>query len=410
VEVAVIGAGPYGLALASHLRTAGVGVQVIGRPMSSWRERMPRGMLLKSEGFASTIAAPYSGYELARFCAEVGQPYADMATPVPVETFAEYGLWFQQALVPDVLETEVNHVGRRGAAFELSLSDGCDLVAQRLVVACGFSSFRHVPSELLDLPPECVSHSSEHITFDRLADRDVAVVGAGQSALETAALLREAGARPTVVARGSTLSWNLPPEAGPRSLRRRLRAPLTGLGAGWSSWIYADLPRAVARFPAGTRVRLAREVLGPAGAWWLRERVEPHVPVVTGHSLSAAHVDGGRVRLLLSNGGAERELAVDHVIAATGYRVRIDRISFLDAALRDGLRTTAGAPALTSWFESSVPGLYFIGMAAANTFGPVMRFVCGTGFAARRTSRRLAATVRPRARGYLIQRIESARP
>jgi FAD-dependent urate hydroxylase len=135
-------------------------------------------------------------------------------------------------------------------------------------------------------------------------------------------------------------------------------------------------------------------VLGPAGAWWLRERIEGHVEVLAGHALASAETGEGGIRLRLDASGSERELEVDHVIAATGYRVRLDALGFLDGALRNRLTTVGGAPALSSSFESSVPGLYFVGMAAANSFGPVMRFVCGTGFAAGRASRHLAASRR----------------
>jgi cation diffusion facilitator CzcD-associated flavoprotein CzcO len=393
-DVGVIGAGPYGLALAAHLRAGGMGVQVFGRPMSSWLERMPRGMFLKSEGFASSIADPERRHTLARYCAELGTLYGDCGVPVPIETFTGYGLWFQQTLVPDVVEAEVEHACALGDGFELSLAGGGRFVVRKLVVACGFPSFRYIPPELRGLPAGLVSHSSDHAGLGGFAGRSVVVVGAGQSALETAALLREQGATVSVVVRRPELVWNDPPEAGHRSLRRRARAPLTGLGAGWASVVYAELPSAFFRFPAETRVRLAREVLGPSGAWWLRSRFEEDVRTILGHVVVGADGEDGRVRLRLDAAGEGCEVVADHAVAATGYRVRLDAVPFLDSGLRSRLRTVAGAPALSSSFESSVPGMYFVGLAAANSFGPVMRFVCGTGFAARRVSRALVGATR----------------
>jgi thioredoxin reductase len=402
VDVAIVGAGPYGLALAAHLRKLGVGFRVFGKPMSSWLERMPRGMFLKSEGFASSIADPEEGYTLRRYCEEAGRAYGDYGAPVAIETFTDYGLWFQQTLVPAVEETEVERVRPVGERWEVALADGQTTVARRVVIACGFPSFRHTPAALRDLPPSVVSHSSDHSDLRKFAGQDVVVVGAGQSALETAALLRESGASPSVVVRRTNLSWNDPPEVGRRSLQNRIRFPMTGLGAGWASWVYADVPLAFFRFPVATRVRLAREVLGPAGAWWLRERMEERVPVLLGHVVTGASAGDGRVHLdvAAADGTVDGELEADHVIAATGYRVRLDALPFLEAPLRSRLRTVADAPALTTSFESSVPGLHFVGMAAANSFGPVMRFVCGTGFAARRVSRHLAASTRRNRRGW----------
>jgi thioredoxin reductase len=393
-DVAIIGAGPYGLALAAHLRARGVAAQVFGRPMASWLERMPRGMFLKSEGFASSISDPGRRHTLAGYCTELGLPYGDCGAPVPLETFVDYGLWFQETLVPDVIDTEVQQVGSAGDGFELFLERDGTARARKLVVACGFPYFRYTPPELGGLPEGLVSHSSDHADLEGFRGRSVAVFGAGQSALESAALLTESGASATVIARTPSLAWNQLPETGPRSLRKRVRAPLTGLGTGWANVVYAGTPGVVRRFPAATRIRLAREVLGPSGAWWLRDRVEGRVEVLAGHSPASAEAADGGVRLRLDGKGPVRELEVEHVIAATGYRVRVDALDFLGSTLRSRLATVAGAPALSPSFESSVPGLYFLGMAAANTFGPVMRFVCGTGFAAGRASRHLAGSRR----------------
>src|SRR5690348_13176759 len=92
VDVAIIGAGPYGLSLAAHFRELGLDYRIFGKPMQSWRENMPADMLLKSEGFASNLDDPSGQATLERFCAEGNLPYADVGLPVPLSTLVSYGL------------------------------------------------------------------------------------------------------------------------------------------------------------------------------------------------------------------------------------------------------------------------------------------------------------------------------
>jgi thioredoxin reductase len=384
-DVAVVGAGPYGLAVAAHLGARRLRLRAFGTPMETWNRHMPDGMFLKSEGFASTIADPAGNLTLERFCRETGRSYADIGSPVSIETFRAYGAWFQQEAVPELEDVAVVRIAPAGGGFALTLGSGEELATRRVVLAIGVPQFAHVPPELRDLPSELVTHSSAHASFDGFRDREVAVVGAGQSALETAVLLHEAGARPTLVVRNRELRWNPTPEPN----RSRLAPPMTGLGAGWKFSAYETFQPAYRWFPAKTRVRIARTTLGPAGAWWLRSRLTTDVRVLTGAALARASAANGGVAIGL-NGAHNGELGVEHVIAGTGYRVDLDRLTWLDPALKARLERVCGAPRLSGQFESSVPGLYFVGLPAANTFGPAMRFVCGSGFAARRVASHLA--------------------
>jgi hypothetical protein len=390
VPLAIVGAGPYGLALAAHLRARGVPHRIFGTPMGSWRSHMPEGMFLKSEGAASSIAEPGGRHTLERYCAEHGLEYGAVGVPVPLSTFVGYGLWFQRELVPDVEDRMVEEVAPRGGAFLLRLAGGETLRAGRVVIASGFQGYAHVPDALEGLPPELASHSSDHTSFGRFATRDVTVVGAGQSALETAALLHEAGACVRVLARGPDIVWNTVPADGARPLRQRLRDPSSGLGNGLSLWCLEHLPDAFRRLPARQRIRLVKEVLGPAGAWWLRGRLEGEVALVTGATLTAAAPANGGVRLTVNRDGRAEEIATEHVIAGTGFRPEVARLPFLGPSTVARIRRIRGAPVLSSRFESTVPGLHFVGLAAALSFGPPCRFVVGARFAARRLSAHLA--------------------
>src|SRR5271170_1281431 len=123
-EVGIVGAGPYGLSLAAHLRAAGVGFRIFGSPMETWREHMPEGMLLKSDGFASSLYDPKDTYPLSRYCAERSIEYADDHIPVKLDTFYDYGLTFSDRFVRSVEEKLVVSIGRDGDAFLLTLQDG----------------------------------------------------------------------------------------------------------------------------------------------------------------------------------------------------------------------------------------------------------------------------------------------
>jgi thioredoxin reductase len=394
VDVAIVGAGPYGLSVAAHLRAAGVRYRQFGLPMQLWQTAMPSGMFLKSQGFASNLSSPDGSHTLEAFCAETGRPYASYGLPVPLDTFVAYGLWFQRQLVPDLEQTLVTEVVPKDGHYEIGLATSARTQATHVVVAAGVEHFARLPKQLADLPPSLCTHSSAHPDLAVFRGRSVIVLGAGQSALESAALLHENGADVQLVARTMKLAWNGPPLPPDRPLIRRLKEPEAGLGSGWSTWFYSRHPELFRHLPESTRVYRARAALGPAGACWLPGRVEGEFPLLLGRALKWAKSDGGGVRLGFAGpGGADSELAADHVIAATGYRADLSRLTFLSDQLRPVLRTVAGTAAVDSHYQSSVPGLYFVGPAVAPVFGPVMRFVYGADHAARTTARHLAATV-----------------
>jgi FAD-dependent urate hydroxylase len=387
-EVAIVGAGPYGLSLAAHLRAAGVNVRQFGLPMHLWQGAMPNGMFLKSQGFASNLSDPDGTHTLEAFCNATGRPYGSYGVPVPLDTFVSYGEWFRAQLVPGLEEVLVADVAQRDGGFELVLDGGERARARRVVIAVGVEHFARVPQPLASLSPQLCTHSSAHTDLTTFRGQQVIVVGAGQSALETAALLCENGCNVRLVARRSRLSWNGAPLAPDRPLPQRLREPESGLGSGWATWFYSNHPDLFQHLPAATRAYRARTALGPAGAAWLRTRVEGQFPMLTGYQVRWAAAKDGGVRLgLVGAGGAAREVAADHVIAATGYRTDPARLPFLSERMLSRLRTLAGSPVVGPDYQSSIPGLYVIGPAVAPTFGPVMRFVFGTRHAATTVAR-----------------------
>ncbi|MFE5373840.1 FAD-dependent oxidoreductase [Streptomyces mirabilis] len=395
--VVVVGAGPYGLSVAAHLRAAGVPVRVFGAVMGSWRHAMATGMFLKSTPAATDLSAPVPGGRLADFCRETGEPELTELTPIPCETFVRYGMWFTQRYVGTVESARITAVEQDGAGFCVRLEGGEEIETAAVVVATGLAALAHLPDILLSLAPSgpgpkaALSHTSQHTDLSRYAGRRVAVVGGGQSALESAALLHEAGADVQVLVRASRVRWGERPQLR-RPWTRRLAQPASPLGTGWILAAVCRAPGTVRPLPAAARMQLFRRALGPSGGWWLRERVEGVVPVRTACRVEQARLAGDEVRLRLGGrGNGLAELAVDHVLAATGYRLDVDALPFLTPPVRQAVARVPGvqAPLLSDAFESSVPGLYFTGSLAAPTFGPMLRFVAGTEFAARRITERL---------------------
>ena len=380
IDVAVIGAGPYGLAAAAHLHAAdGLQIGVFGEPMSFWDKQMPRGMILRSPYVASNIADPERALTLDGYSEQTRR---ELPKPVTLEQFVGYGRWFRDQALPQQPQLDrrtVSRLERTNGHFRLELSDGERLSAHRVVVAAGIMPFAFVPAPFRELSPELVSHSSQQRDLGLFRGRRVIVIGGGQSALESAALLHEAGAEVEVLVRADriyylrrgrgllhhlgpiTTALFAPAEVGPAGISRVVSAP---------DW-YRRLPRAV-------QDRWARRSLRPAGAAWLQPRLEGVAITLASEVVRADEVDGG-VDVLLADGSRRH---ADHVLLATGYRVEISKYSFLPPSLLERIDRVGGYPRLRLGFESSLDRLYFLGAPSAWSYGPLMRFVAGTEFAA----------------------------
>lgn len=402
LDLAIVGAGPYGLSIATHLQKLGMDFRIFGSPVYSWRERMPADMLLKSDGFASSIFDPSGHFTLRRFCEEEHLPYADVGVPVHISTFVSYGLAFQRRLVPGLEEKAVTELERSGTTFVIRLADGEMTTARRVVIASGITHFEYVPSVLARLPAELLSHSSAHKDLHRFKGEDVTVIGAGASATDLAAALSDCGAQVRIVSRGQKVHFT-PLAQADRPLWQQIRYPVSGIGFGLRNRFYTDAPGLFHHLPERIRHDIVRTFLGPAGGPHMRERIIGRIPLLLGYEIERAADAGGRVTLRLAGrDGSARDITTDHVIAATGYRVDIQRLSFLSQTLRSTLRLDGLSPALSTCFESSVPNLYFVGLASANGFGPMMRFMFGAGYTARRLARHLGKVAAPRAVSHLV--------
>jgi cation diffusion facilitator CzcD-associated flavoprotein CzcO len=393
-DIAIVGAGPYGLSIAAYLSNSGANFRIFGKAMQSWREHMPKGMQLKSEGFASFLFDPGSTYTLEHYCAENKLPYADVGIPVPLETFAAYGLEFQKRFVPMLEETNITSIKRNGQSFELQTADGETFSARKVILATGIAHFGHLPSLLAELPREKASHSSEHHDLSKFKGQSVAVIGGGSSATDIAALLHEQGASVHLIARRAKLIFHTRSEE-PRPFLQQMVKPRSGLGVGWKSRLCTDAPMVFYRMPQQLRLEIVRRHLGPSGGWFIRDKVVGRFPVHTGATLKDLSLRNGGVDIrFAASDGRETEVHVDHVIGATGFRVSVSRWSFLDSNLRQQIRTVEDSPVLSTNFESSVKGLYIVGLASANCFGPLTRFAYGAKFTAARLTPHLLSSVK----------------
>jgi hypothetical protein len=389
-DVAIIGAGPYGLSCAAHFGARGIDYQIFGSPMAAWRETMPRGMSLKSDGFASSLYHPDGKLTLREYCAERDLPYADLGLPVSLETFIAYGLTFQRQLVPSLDERLVSRLGMTPEGFSLELDDGSEITAKRVVVAAGINAYAHIPVELRHLPAEAVSHSKDHREPVALAGRKIAILGRGASALDLAMLAHEAGAEVHLITRTPNIAFHSPPREV-ESRWTKLRYPTTGVGPGWWNYFYWRGPHLFRHLPRAVRAHHVRTALGPAPGWFVRKRVESKLPMHLGYCVAGASYAGNKLRLQLAGIGGSKRLEVDHLIAATGFVPDISRLAFLDRNLAAQIENYGGSPVLDGRFQSTVPGLHFVGLPAALTFGPVMRFAVGSRYTADCLSRALAA-------------------
>jgi cation diffusion facilitator CzcD-associated flavoprotein CzcO len=388
IDIAIIGAGPYGLSLAAHLRECSRSFRIFGTPMGFWVNHMPEGMCLKSEGFASSLYDPDSQFTLGAFCRQNRIPYADVGLPVRLDLFIDYARAFQQRYVPQLEQVDIARVVRSGERFRLTTTTGEELLAGQVVVAAGIKHFAYLPPEVSAVTDGLLTHSSEHHDLTRFAGRQVVVLGAGASAFDLADLLAKAGAAVQIVARRSRIDYNEPPSEH-RTLLQRLKAPRSGLGTGWRSRMCSDMPLVFHAMPQRLRLRAVKHHLGPAPCWFTRDSIAARVPVHVGATLASVACADDRVQLTVRADSRQQQIEADHIIAATGYRVALSRLKFIDPSVLQAVRRVDDTPVLDRHFESSVPGLYFVGSAAANSFGPLLRFAYGAKFAARRMAARL---------------------
>jgi len=391
-DAVVIGAGPYGLSAAAHLNANGLDVRIFGATMSFWDRHMPEGMCLRSPWEASQLSDPAKSLTLDAFQTATGAP---VRRPIPLARFVAYGRWFQSHAVPNLEQRKVVEIEKDTTGFRVVLADGETVRCGRVIVAGGIGPFAARPPQFTGIPHALASHSSEQTDLGRFRGQRVVVIGGGQSALESAALLHERQAEVELLVRANSVEWTWQrpwlhtfkpvgvvlyawPDVGPAFVSHAVARPN----------LYRILPRWLQDSWRAKSIRAN-------GVGWLKPRLE-EIRISTGLAVLSAVVRGRQVELKLSDGSQRR---ADHVLMATGYRIDIRKYNFLSEAVVSALCLIDGCPVLGPGFESSVSGLHFLGAPAVYSYGPLMRFVAGADFAARAVSQSVA-----RARGAAVGR------
>ena len=377
LDVAVIGAGPFGLSVAAHLNDRPV--RVFGAPMQTWRTRMPPDMRLRSDWDETSLSAPGDRGSIDVWSRAQDEPREE---PIPLARFLRYADWFRGTFVPENDPSDVAQLERAAGVFRVTTADGAEADARLVVVAVGVTPFPHAPPPFDAVMGHGIGFAIERQDYEAYRGGRVIVVGGGQGGLEAAALARRAGAEVELVIR-SQPRWFTDREPyrprGPLQQRiYRLAYPVVGYGPPPLNRLALN-PDAFAALPPAARRSVARRILRAGGSPWVRDQIEDKVRVTEGVAVLAAERRDGRIRLGLSDGSARQ---ADAVVISAGFRFGLDRLGFLSPTVKAAVGVRDGWPVLDRYFRSTDPDLLFVGFAAERRFGPIARFVSGSRFTA----------------------------
>jgi len=357
-DLLIIGAGPFGLAIAAQASHAGVDHLVAGKPMEFWKQNMPQGMYLRSA--CDWHLDPVNIHTIEKFLETRGQTPPDVE-PLSLAFYLEYAEWFQTQKQITTLPSYIKQLNHT-TDFVATTTDGDTIRAQHVAIAPGFKHFANIPDEIkARLPEGRFSHTCEFTDFSSAANKRYLIVGGRQSAFEWAALLLEAGARAIFISHRhdtpafaeSDWSWVNPLVDGMAE------------NPNWFRRLSQTEKDAVSRKQwAEGRLKLEP---------WLGPRLASnHVKILPNTEVASSVERDGELVVKLSNG---EEIVCDKVIFATGYKVDISRVPVLSSGnIPDQLETRNGFPVLDDHLQTSVPGLFITSMPAIQDFGPFFGF------------------------------------
>ena len=368
-DLLIIGAGPFGLAIAAQAAHDGIEHTVVGKSMEFWRENMPKGMFLRSA--SDWHLDPSNVHTIHAFLQSQGKTPRDVE-PLSLEFYLTYAEWFRQQKHIQPLPIYIQRLDRFNGYFAATTKNGDGIKAQRVVLAPGFKHFAHIPEAVkAKLPRGSFQHTAEFVDFFGARNKRYLIIGGRQSAFEWAALLLEAAAAAV-------------------HLSHRHASPAFAV-ADWS-WVNPLVENMVEN-PNWFRELSQEEKDQVSHRQWAegRLKVEPWLePRLKDERISVwphtelencSENDNGELEIALTNGAT---FIVDHIVLATGYKVEISKVPLLAAGnILKQLETRNGFPVLDDHFETSVPGLFITSMPATQDFGPFFGFTISVRTAAK---------------------------
>ncbi|MGZ6727867.1 MAG: NAD(P)-binding domain-containing protein [Gaiellaceae bacterium] len=382
LDVAIIGAGPYGLSVAAHLR--GLRTRIFGAHMETWRSRMPDGMLLRSAWKDTSLSAPAGKGTIDAWAAATDEPREE---PIRLERFLGYADWFTSKFVDEHDPAAVARVEAANGRYSLVTTAGDELLARRIVLAVGVTPFANAPPPFDGTMEDGVSFSTDRQDFKAMSGKRLAIVGGGQSALDAAVLALEAGVQTELIVR-SRINWfeDREPHYTRSPLRQKLydlAYPVVGYGPPPLNRL-ATHPDLFAKLPPPWRRAATRRMLRPGASPAFHSAIVGQVRMTEEQTVTRLRRTSSGIELELSGGGRRD---VDRVVIAAGYRFRLDVLTMLSPELRERIAVADGWPDLDRYFRStSEPDLLFVGYPAEGRFGPAARYVLGVDFAASRAA------------------------
>lgn len=374
-KLLIIGAGPFGLALAAQAAHDRINHLIAGRPMEFWRRNMPKGMFLRSA--CDWHLDPLDVHTIEAYLQSQGKTPKDVE-PLSLEFYISYVDWFQKQKNIQPLPIFIQKLERPNDQFVATTLDGSVIKARSVVLAPGFKHFAHTPPDLkAKLPEDRYQHTCEFTDFTDVANKRFLIIGGRQSAFEWAALLVEAGASAVHI------------------LHRHASPAFAVADWSWVNPLVDDIvgnPNWFRRLTQTEKDAISHRMWAEGRLKvepWLESRLNNNRVKVWPHTelTSCIQQPDGELAATLTNG---ETLNVDHVVLATGYKVNIAQLPLLAAGnLLERLEIRNGFPVLDDHFETSVPGLFITSMPAAQDFGPFFGFTISVRASAKLICERL---------------------